>query len=361
MQRIPFRKVCFLIQGMLLFLLFVSSNLIADEITVYNLSDEESLSMEYSTQESDILLPESGASCADSQYGSVKILSIVPKPGTIVDRNSNIVFSGKVQYALSNVNSGRLYIAFLPFPLGSNCTCYQVIQKTDVTKSKKKTISFTGTVIIDRNSACGCDEPTGIDSITVKAFMFPEGFSCTSIGAHTDPYPVSDPQSLDQTDSGFYYPLGTAEFDSRCGTWLARDKENGGCYFAGKYHIGVDMMAEVGSLVYPISNGKIVKKSTGNWGTGNVGVFVQHALSDGSKILALYGHVRMLNSKQKEVTAGTPFATIGPYSNGNHLHFGIVPSSEVPPAPFGIMPNSSWPSTNGFVNPVDFISTHSPD
>ena len=39
--------------------------------------------------------------------------------------------------------------------------------------------------------------------------------------------------TLDMTPTGFYYPIGRSGFDSKCGTWLSRDKANGGCYFKG--------------------------------------------------------------------------------------------------------------------------------
>jgi hypothetical protein len=56
---------------------------------------------------------------------------------------------------------------------------------------------------------------------------------------------VTNGYALDKTPTGFYYPTGVAQFDSKCGTWLGRDSENGGCYYTGEYHVGVDIMANL--------------------------------------------------------------------------------------------------------------------
>jgi PKD repeat protein len=60
------------------------------------------------------------------------------------------------------------------------------------------------------------------------------------------------------------------------------------------------------------------------------------------------------------VSAGEAFATIGPYDSIPHLHFGIHPGVEVPPSPWGRMPLDQWPETNGFVDPLDWITTRIP-
>lgn len=40
--------------------------------------------------------------------------------------------------------------------------------------------------------------------------------------------------------------------------------------------------------------------------------------------------------------------------------FGIRLGDSINPSPWGRLPNSSWPETNDFIDPVDFIKTHSP-
>lgn len=166
--------------------------------------------------------------------------------------------------------------------------------------------------------------------------------------------------AIDKTPTGFYYPIGTSQFSSACGTWLGRDSANGGCYFDGYYHIGVDMMVAENSPVYAISDGIVTNISTNGWGTGNVGVVIKHKLADGSELLALYGHVKTNVAVGNSVTGGTSFATIGYYSYGNHLQFGIYSGTTIPSSNWGLMPNSSWSSTNGFVEPINWITTKTP-
>lgn len=54
---------------------------------------------------------------------------------------------------------------------------------------------------------------------------------------------ISLASAIEQTSTGFYWPIGISNFDSKCGIWLGRDEHNGGCYFENSYHNGVDMMA----------------------------------------------------------------------------------------------------------------------
>lgn len=174
-------------------------------------------------------------------------------------------------------------------------------------------------------------------------------------------YPMDQQGSCGYTVTGFYYPLGRADFDSECGTWLSRDSKNGGCYYAGYYHIGVDMMADYNSPVYGISNGTVYSISKNGWGKGNVAVIAKHTLSDATEFYAVYGHVMTSLKPGDPIEGGKPFAVVGKWPDGDHLHFGIIQPNTVPKAPFGKMQNSKWPDTNGFVDPIDFINTYSPE
>ena len=182
------------------------------------------------------------------------------------------------------------------------------------------------------------------------------------------------------TATGFFYPTGRSDpYAANMPGFLA-----GGPgmppYQTGVYHLGQDMEANVGDPVYAISDGEIVYVSapTGGWGDDNYGLIVKHKLSDGTEFLALYGHVRPsleslkyassgIVSTPVPVSAGEVFATIGPgVVNGEqvwepHLHFGVHPDATIPiPSPYGRMPLSNWQATNGFVDPVDWIKTHTP-
>jgi hypothetical protein len=163
-----------------------------------------------------------------------------------------------------------------------------------------------------------------------------------------------------QSGTGFFYPTGTSSFGSTCGTWLGRDSYNGGCYYAGSYHIGFDMMTAYNMPVYAVSPGTVVAKSTNGWEGINVGLLIKHTLSDGTQFNALYGHILTNLNVGDRVHGGVEIGRIGAHSGGNHLHFGVTSSSSTPPSPWGAMPNSSYPGTNGFVDPLNWITTRAP-
>jgi len=188
---------------------------------------------------------------------------------------------------------------------------------------------------------------------------------------------VSVVYAAEKTSTGFYWPIGESDFDSAHGSWLERDSDNGGNYFGGLYHIGIDMMTRttsgVDSEVYAISDGEIVYKHCDDysWGPGNCALFIQHKLTNGNKFIALYGHLRTSLTVGNKVYAGKFIGRTGPYSGGIHLHFGIVPESNVPGTNvsqgigWGRMSNQhwnkSWPNkTNHFVDPINFLNTHHP-
>ena len=173
--------------------------------------------------------------------------------------------------------------------------------------------------------------------------------------------------ALDQTETGFFYPIGAANFDQRCGTWLGRDTLNGGCYFPGFYHIGVDMMREQGTDVYAVADGKVVGISrddgSGNvWGIGNCALVVEHKTYDGLVFTAVYGHLQCgtIPALKSDVYGGKPVGKIGYWEHGNHLHFSIHDGSysSMAKSSWGRMSNSSWSSTNTFTDPIAFIQTH---
>lgn len=183
---------------------------------------------------------------------------------------------------------------------------------------------------------------------------------------------------------GFYWPTGR---EVGYYNWMAH-----GCsrsfdslfitrtYFTGEYHIGEDILTPLGFSVYAIADGQVVVISRNSedeirrnddqsgWGITNTGVIVEHALDSGETFYALYGHLQLNDPNMKmgdPVTAGVPFATIGPWSNVTHLHFGIAPK-RYPTTKLGRMicpteiPSDGKIDQNGFVNPIDWIKTHKP-
>jgi hypothetical protein len=179
------------------------------------------------------------------------------------------------------------------------------------------------------------------------------------------------PTTPQKTDTGFFYPTGEAG-PYRYAGWLARgdrDEDNDGYndYDEGLYHLGVDMEADVGDIVYAIADGEIVYVSVNGWGEGNYGLLVRHKLNTGESFLALYGHVRPIREDLRfaasgpvnpsvSVTGGQEFATVGPYGSVPHVHFGIHPGTQIPSSPWGRMPLDNWCNTNGFVDPLDWIT-----
>ncbi len=137
--------------------------------------------------------------------------------------------------------------------------------------------------------------------------------------------------ALDQMETGFFYPIGTAGFDQQCGTWLGRDRFSDGCYEPdGVYHIGTDMMTRsLDAKVYAIADGTIYKRhcDDASWGPGNCALFIKHKTHDGQVFTALYGHLSSGTLPAgNDVYAGKPIGKTGIWNgsaNGAHLHFGV--------------------------------------
>ena len=167
--------------------------------------------------------------------------------------------------------------------------------------------------------------------------------------------------AIDKSRTGLYYPTGSSNLGPYA-NWLASGcPGGGGTYFDNEYHIGHDYQSDLGEPVYAIADGTVLSISNNGWGTNNVGIFIKHKLSNGNYFLALYGHIRSSISANDDVMAGVPFATIGSWPDGDHLHLGIVPGNTLPPSPWGRMDCNSWPSTNGFINPIIWIENQTPN
>jgi hypothetical protein len=178
---------------------------------------------------------------------------------------------------------------------------------------------------------------------------------------------ASELQALDQTETGFFYPIGKASFDQECGTWLGRDSDNGGCYFDGFYHNGVDMMTNsLDADVYAIADGKIYKRhcDDDSWGVGNCALFIEHETHDGQVFTGLYGHLsRSSLPVGNDVYAGKSIGKTGDWCCGTHLHFGVFlgitpPSTVKGLRGWGMMANSQWNSSNNFIDPIAFIQNN---
>jgi hypothetical protein len=212
----------------------------------------------------------------------------------------------------------------------------------------------------------------------VKGKILVNVFICLMIGLIFNSLPAVEANSYlaTTTPTGFYYPTGKPPvydppqkygYDGACTYydcpgWLAREDD----YWSGYYHIGQDIEANVEDNVYAISDGLVRYISHGGWGTDNVGIFVKHKLNDGTEFLALYGHIRSSVKVGDDIDGGKSFATIGPFGNEPHLHFGIHSGTSLPPSSssekigWGRMGIKHWPNTNGFVDPLAWITTKIP-
>lgn len=164
-----------------------------------------------------------------------------------------------------------------------------------------------------------------------------------------------------QTLTGFYWPTGTSNIGKMAKFLAAGEKE----YFSGYYHLGWDIKAQEGDIVYSISDGKIIRPSKKNWGKNNVALLIEHKTSE-SIVTFIYGHLREDSiPKNKIVKAGQPIGKIGSY-DPTHLHFGAYLGGGIPKSGFGrqLLPEDWKPGKKldslGFVDPVVFINTKQP-
>jgi len=193
--------------------------------------------------------------------------------------------------------------------------------------------------------------------------------------------PPRPPVELERTPTGFYYPTGSAEaaHSKLYFRWKERDAAHGGTFYRGLYHLGHDFPApgpqggKPGAPVYAIADGTVLAIHRGRVGSkpglqpGDSALFVRHVLRGGRPFVALYLHVRPSvpatdrQGRQTRVRAGQQIATVGPWKDGPHLHFGILAGSRVPGVNVAArrwwekMGEAHWPDTNGFVDPVKWL------
>ncbi len=96
----------------------------------------------------------------------------------------------------------------------------------------------------------------------------------------------------------------------------------------GIYHLGEDVLGPAGTPVYSIGNGYV--KHVGEHTRFGTVILIEHTLKNKTKIVSLYGHLRLYDVKVKEgqmVNKGQKIGFLGnPEENGGwveHLHFGI--------------------------------------
>lgn len=135
-------------------------------------------------------------------------------------------------------------------------------------------------------------------------------------------------------------------------------------YYQDQAHLGADSQgASAGDGVFAMGPGTIVRIVGSNWGPGGA-VGVEHVAGDGSRFLAVYGHVVNISvGVGNTVSAGQQIAALYNWGDNSHLHLGVKPLAPGESADQTLWGNedctSSAPApTHGFVDPVPWLAAH---
>lgn len=147
--------------------------------------------------------------------------------------------------------------------------------------------------------------------------------------------------------NGFYWPIGTSNFDTDNGSWLSTPSDGG--YFSGLCHIGEDMMTRSEDHnVYAVADLRAFFVSVNGWSLRddkdtheNVGILFLGTAFTGSKIfkyVLITGHISKNNANflgninfdkstfvNKEISAGEIIGKTGFYikKSNTHAHIGV--------------------------------------
>jgi hypothetical protein len=128
-----------------------------------------------------------------------------------------------------------------------------------------------------------------------------------------------------------------------------------GTYVSGEYHIANDYPKAANTPVFSIGTGVVVAVQT-NW-PGSA-VFVKYRSVDGTSFLAVYGHINSSAAAGTNIGIGGQLGTVYNWGTNSHLHFGIRAAIAPAAKDNGSRPCSAWPSPNGYVNPLPYLSAH---
>lgn len=152
------------------------------------------------------------------------------------------------------------------------------------------------------------------------------------------------------TSTGFIYPLKGGLSVLRHGDFGTSFSEGYG--HPGKWHCGVDWAAPVGTPVYAVADGVVMKISHLGWSENedsetartNFAYLIEHRLADGKSFFAVYGHLKRpweLEAGQR-VKAGQLIGFVGPWKKAPHLHFAIFMAEDgrgdYPESAYGMQP-----------------------
>ena len=160
-------------------------------------------------------------------------------------------------------------------------------------------------------------------------------------------------------NSGWGNPVAPATFED----WHFASCD--GYYLSGKAHLGADSQGtHAGQAVVALGAGTVARIVAANWGPGGA-VGVEHQAGDGSRFLAVYGHINVGVSVGQHVSPGQAIGTLYDQGSNSHLHLGVRPLGAGESAgSITLWGNSTCSGgsapTFGFVNPLPWLSAHGP-
>ncbi len=157
---------------------------------------------------------------------------------------------------------------------------------------------------------------------------------------------------------GWCWPTGTSNIGNYIG-WL---DSNPNPKYLGKMHLGQDIDANEDDPVYAIADGKVIENRMDVSDYGGVGypggaLIIEHTDDNNKPFTVIYGHLKNIDVGCK-VVRGQKIAKIGEYKGGSdHLHFGLrYPAN----TGSGLWAGYTTSGKKGFVDPLGFLSKHSP-
>jgi hypothetical protein len=137
-------------------------------------------------------------------------------------------------------------------------------------------------------------------------------------------------------------------------------------------HMGIDIVSEENDMVYAIADGTVDYVFTEDSWYDKDGILrnrsviiIKHTNSENGNLFAIYGHVLAKDELKSTVKAGEKIGVVKISGSPCHLHFGVNLSSEfiddllAGKCGWGLIPESDNPSEYGWVEPIDYLNTHS--
>ena len=236
--------------------------------------------------------------------------------------------------------------------------------------------SKTGGTITESGSTIAWKSPATEGNYTITCTVSDNkgGEDKKSVNIEVDDNKYGDPRTIDWSmagSNGWKNPLGEGKkletrtaYDYDSGIYLYNHPE--------KKHMGIDIVSEENDKVYAIASGTIRKIERGSDPKKMV-VIIEHTNSNNKDFFAIYGHVLARSDLEvevnSEVKAGEKIGVVKKSGSPCHLHFGVNLSTEITDFMFtnsdgvqwgwGRIPAFANPSKYDWVDPIDYLNTHS--